>query len=135
MIRRATVPIALTLAGLVVMAIPAYAGTWTDSRSTTGDAATCTMKSWAGAIHDQNASISCDISDTKADSHSVYVDWWQDGYAKVRLTNHDGSGHTTHSYDARTNGDGSFETLYWHVCRDVQWGGDNCSSTVSHRTS
>lgn len=134
MIRRVALPIALSVAGLVGMAIPAYAGTWSDDRSTTGAAASCTMRSWAAEIHDQNADISCNISDTLGDSHSVYVDWWQDGYAKKRLTNHDGSGHVTQSYDARYNPDGSFGTLYWRVCRDVQFGNDNCSSTVSHRT-
>lgn len=135
MVRRVGVPIALALAGLVGMAVPAYAGNWSDNESTTGASASCTMRSWTAEIHDQNADISCDISDTLGDSHSVYVDWWQDGYAKKRLTNHDGAGHTTHSYDSRYNPDGSFGTLYWRVCRDVQLGDDNCSRTISHRTS
>jgi hypothetical protein len=96
MVRRVTVSIALVLTGLVGMAMSAYAGNWSDSEFTTGAAASCTMRSWTAQIHDQNADISCDISDTLGDSHSVYVEWWQDGYAnKKRLTNHDGVGHNS----------------------------------------
>jgi hypothetical protein len=116
--------------GLAGMITPVH---WSDSRTTTGAAASCTMRSWDGTIRNKYADISCDISDTAGDSHSVYVEWWQDGFGKVRMNNHDGVGHTTHSYDSRQGSD-SFQTLYWRVCRDVQFGHDNCSSTVSHRT-
>jgi len=77
MIRRVAVSVALSLAGLVGMALPAYAGNWSDNRSTTGASASCTMRSWTAQIHDQNADISCDINDTAGDSHSVY-----EGYSR-----------------------------------------------------
>jgi hypothetical protein len=115
-------------------AAPALAGSWTDSRDTAGAAATCTMTTWDDAVSDQYASIGCNLTDTACDSHSVYIEWWQDGYAKVRLNNTDGCNTTNSPSDTRYNDDGSFGTVYWRVCRDVQLGRDNCSSTVSHRT-
>lgn len=134
MIRRVVAVTALSLSGIIGIALPAYAGTWSDDKSTEGAAASCTMRSWteAGEVPDQHADIDCNLSDTLGDNHSVYVEWWQDGYAKVRLSNRDGVGHTTHHHDSRYNGDGSFGTLNWRVCRDAQFQGDNCSKTVSH---
>jgi hypothetical protein len=113
--------------------------TWTDSRSAFIDkkesaSATCTTSTWDGTVPNQYASISCSLSDTSCDGHSVYVKWWQDGYGKVRLSNRDGCNHTTSHSDSRYNGDGSFGTLYWQVCVDIQFDGDECSDIVSHRT-
>jgi hypothetical protein len=103
----------------------------TVTRSTTGAKASCHFSTWGVVIHDDHAQINCSLSDTAADSHSVYVEWWQDGFGHVQLKNSNGSGSTKSVVDARQNGDGSFETLYFKVCRDVQLLPDNCSSTYT----
>lgn len=101
----------------------------TVTRSTTGASASCYFTTWAVLIHDDHAQINCSLSDTSGDSHSVYVEWWQDGFGHVTLRNSGGSGTTKSVVDARQNGDGSFGDLYFKVCRDVQLEPDNCSST------
>lgn len=78
---------AATLA--IACASPAWADYWNDSQSTAGAAATCALSTGDGrTVRDQYASITCSrIADTSCDNHSVYVEWWQDGYRKVRATN------------------------------------------------
>lgn len=133
MMQRVVTAAALSLAGTMAVALPAFAGAWSDQASTTGGSARCTMQTRSGALHDQIADIDCDVTDTLADNHPVYVAWWQDGFGKVQLWNHAGAGHTVHVHDSRQNGDGSFGTLFWKVCRQVLLGADNCSATISHR--
>jgi hypothetical protein len=124
---------ALSLAGIIGTALPAYADNFPpDTRSTTGASATCTMSTRDGRVHDQFADIDCNIRDTLADRKSVYVEWWQDGFGKVRLSNNAGSGQTVRRRDSRFNPSGSFEHLYWRVCRDIPLFPDNCSGTVRH---
>ncbi len=140
MLRRITITVALgtmvALIGLIAVANPAYAKTFNaQNTSTTGAKATCSLQTRATRIHDDTAQIDCQLSDTKADSHSVYVEWWQDGFGHIQLRNSKGAGHTIHVADARTNYDGSFETAYFKVCRDVQFLPDNCSGTKSWRIS
>ena len=93
------------------------------------------MRTFNDLVRDQIAQIDCSIKDTSADSKSVYVEWWQDGYGKVKLKNTSGSGSTVYRTDTRENGDGAFGTLRWRVCRDVSLSPDNCSTTVVHTTS
>jgi len=128
--------LALTAALAVSALVPAAAQAeyWKDSRSTTGAAATCSVSTWDRYVRDQYARITCSLKDTSCDSHSVYIQWWQDGYGKVRLNNTNGCNWTTFPSDTRYNGDGAFSTLKWRVCRDIQRGRDNCSSTVVHYT-
>lgn len=114
-------------------AAPAFAEYWQDSRSTTGAWANCGITTSNGLVRDQYARITCSLKDTACDSHSVYVQWWQDGYGKVRLNNTSGCNTTRQLGDSRYSHD-PFIALRWRVCRDVQWGDDNCSSTVSHYT-
>jgi len=92
------------------------------------------VSTWDRYVRDQYARITCSLKDTSCDSHSVYIQWWQDGYGKVRLNNTNGCNWTTFPSDTRYNGDGAFSTLKWRVCRDIQRGRDNCSSTVVHYT-
>ena len=101
----------------------------TEHNSTTGAQADCDLITYITYVHDDTAQITCDISDTLADGDSVYVEWWQDGFGHVQLKNENGSGTTVHRVDARFNPDGSFETVYWKVCRDISFYPDNCSST------
>lgn len=104
------------------------------SASTTGAKATCSLISWKKVSYlsrDDTAQITCSISDTQDDGHQVYVKWWQDGYGDVHLTNSQGSGTTVTLSDARYNPDGSFGTAYWQVCRDIRLGRDNCSDKKS----
>jgi hypothetical protein len=125
---------ATTLA--IACASPACADYCNDSQSTAGAAATCSLSTGDGrTVGDQYASITCSgIADTSCDNHSVYVEWWQDGYAKVRATNSAGCNRSLSGSDRRYNPDGTFVTLYWRVCRDIQRGRDNCSPTVTRRT-
>jgi len=106
----------------------------TQSRSNEPDSAraTCTVFTFADRIHDDIAEIDCDLTDSLADSHSVYVEWSQDGFDERRLENHDGAGSTLFVSDALQNLDGSFQRIRWHVCTDVQFGGDDCSDDVSY---
>jgi hypothetical protein len=124
--------VAVVAVGLFVGVNRAHAATFTPlSASTTGAAATCSLQTRATIIHDDTAQIDCQLSDTLADSHSVYVEWWQDGFGHIQLPNTSGSGSTIAVEDARFNGDGSFQTAYFKVCRNIQLGFDNCSSTMS----
>jgi hypothetical protein len=99
----------------------------THTLSTTGAKASCAFHTWKGTIHDDHAQINCDLSDTQSDGDWVYVEWWQDGFASVQLRNGNGAGSTKFVSDARVNGDGSFEHLYFRVCRHVAAWPDNCS--------
>ncbi len=130
MIRRLALAAALT-AGVMALTVTEASAAQSSAvtRSTTGARATCSFYTWKVLIHDDHAQINCSLSDTSGDSHSVYVDWWQDGFGHVHLRNSKGNGSTISVVDARQNGDGSFEDLYFRVCRDVQLEPDNCSST------
>ncbi|WP_033289522.1 hypothetical protein [Amycolatopsis jejuensis] len=119
----------LGVAAVLTATSASAASSPTYTKSTTGAKASCSFTTWGKLIHDDHAQITCKLSDTKGDSHSVYVEWWQDGYGSVNLYNHNGSGSTKKVSDARVNGDGSFQTLYFRVCRDIQWWPDNCSGT------
>ncbi len=103
--------------------------------STTGAAASCSLVTWTGSYNFRNsaARINCRLSDTLSDDHSVYVEWWQDGYGHVKMRNSQGSGTTIYTSDTRYSPDGSFVNIYFKVCRDVQVGFDNCSYTRSWR--
>jgi hypothetical protein len=92
---------AATLA--IACASPAWADYWNDSQSTAGAAATCALSTGDGrTVRDQYASITCSrIADTSCDNHSVYVEWWQDGYRKVRATNSAGCNRTLSGSDRR----------------------------------
>ena len=127
------------VAGGAIALVPTAAGAWTvtqtfgpASNSTSGASANCTVYAGITDIHSDTAQIDCDLSDTSADSNSVYVGWKQDGFGTVSLYNNNGNGSTIHVEDARTNaGDGSFTTLQWKVCRDQAFS-DNCSSWTSY---
>jgi hypothetical protein len=99
--------------------------------STTGAVATCSLTTSADRIHDDTAQIECDLKDTKADGDAVYVEWWQDGFEHTQLRNSLGNGHTIYVVDTNINGAGSFETAYFKVCRDISFWPDDCSSTMS----
>lgn len=99
-------------------------------RSTTGAEATCDIVSWsnyAPGLNDHIVQITCQISDTAGDSHAVYVEWKQDGYAWNRLSNNNGYGSTVTRTEARDSFDPT-ANAYFRVCRDVQAWPDNCSS-------
>jgi hypothetical protein len=133
-IRRMIAGVAAAVVLLVGFASPAVAESWTNSRNTEGAAATCTVSTWDGLVRDQYAKISCSLKDTKCDNNAVYIEWWQDGYRKIRLNNTNGCNKTTYPSDTRYNNDGAFTVLRWRVCRDVPFAFDNCSSTVTHYT-
>ncbi len=130
----ATLAAVMVFVGLFTGVNQVYAKTFGPQfASTTGAQATCSLQTWATRIHDDTAQIDCDLSDTEKDGHSVYVEWWQDGYGSIQLRNDKGNGNTIHVADARLNYDGSFGTAYFKVCRDIQFGRDNCSDTKSWR--
>ncbi len=104
---------------------------YSKSASTTGAAATCDLITYKTVIHDDTAQLTCSLSDTSDDGDEVYVEWWQDGFGHIQLHNYDGAGTTITVQDARFNGDGSFQTIYFKVCRDISLWPDNCSSTKS----
>lgn len=106
--------------------------TWHDTSEAEGASASCTTETSETNIHDDLATIDCTLADTAADSHPVYVQWWQDGFEKSRLENHDGANSTKSVSDRRSNGAGSFAKVSWQVCRDVQLGSDDCSPVVTH---
>lgn len=124
---------AIAFGFLFTMSNQAHAATTypPQTASTTGAAATCSLTTWATHIQHDTAQISCQLSDTLGDSHSVYLEWWQDGFGHIRFNNSDGHGKTIPVTDARINYDGSFGTAYFKVCRDIQLGRDNCSVTYS----
>jgi hypothetical protein len=122
----------LAFVGLFTGVNQAYADTFpSQDASTEGAQATCSLQTWTTYVPNDNAQIDCDLTDTLADHHSVYVEWWQDGFGHIQLRNDSGAGQTVHVSDARYNGDGSFGTAYFKVCRDIQFGPDNCSGTKS----
>jgi hypothetical protein len=123
----------LVMTGMLFATGLAHADQYTDTAKTEGASATCTMTSGTSISRNDTASISCDLTDTKGDAHPVYVEWWQDGFARKRLPNYDGVNHTSHHDDGKQNLDGGFINLYWRVCRDVQLGPDNCSDPISHK--
>ena len=126
---------AVAFCALFPLSDQAHAATYTyypsQTAGTTGAVATCKLITWADRIHDDTAELDCQLKDTKADGDSVYVEWWQDGFGHIQHRNSQGNGHTITFRDARRNGDGSFETAYFKVCRDVSFWPDNCSSTMS----
>ena len=107
------------------------------SASTTGAAATCQLRTFASNYYDgpNSARITCQLSDTLADSRPVYVEWWQDYFAHRRMHNAQGPGTTVTVYDNRSAG-GAYFIVYFKVCRGVQLGTvgtPNCSATMSWR--
>jgi hypothetical protein len=137
-ITAATLTLLITLVGVTPTAAGA-ASFSSQYASTTGAAASCSLSTWDRYPnqywHNNMAQITCRLSDTVADSRSVYVEWWQDGFGHVRLSNTQGSGTTITVSDTRYNYDGSFGTAYFKVCRKVNYGTDNCSGTYSWRIS
>ncbi len=139
--------VAFALIGALAVGIsPAGADTtaWktigTKSSSTTGAAATCTLKarlSWGGAIPTPSqfpryseANLSCSIRDTAGDSASAFVSWKVDAKGCTRLTNKSGSGSTVTKSASCSHGDG-IGTVQFKTCRDRTLGTDNCSGWSS----
>ena len=74
----------------------------------------------------------CALTDTAADSHSVYANLQVDGYAGVRYNNTGGNG-TTLNFTYWFGTDTPHWDLYYRACRNVQRGVDNCSGWVHIR--
>lgn len=74
------------------------------------------------------SSISCNLTDNKADKHPVFIQWWQDG-DENRFENSDGATRTRHYEES---GLATKKSLSWRVCVDKQFRGDPCSRTVDH---
>jgi hypothetical protein len=74
----------------------------------------------------------CWLSDTSADSHSVYALLQVDGYATHRYNNTGGNG-TTLNFTDRFSSDVVHWDYHYKVCRNVQFGSDNCSGWVHVR--
>ena len=127
--------IAMAAVGTLALTGAAHADSGEYAEAGDGASATCSVSTWAGPVHDDMAQIDCALTDTKGDSNPVYIDWWQDGYKKIRFENHDGKGHSTTHNDVRYNPDGSFGDVYWKVCVDVRPGQDKCSETIHYYVS
>jgi hypothetical protein len=132
----ATAITALALMLILLAATPAAAGATSypsQYASTTGASASCSLETWDAYPgrnpRNQYARITCRLSDTVADSRSVYIQWQIDAFAPVRLSNTQGSGTTITVSDTRYNYDGSIRNAYFKVCRKVNYGIDNCSGT------
>lgn len=120
--RRALLVALSLLATLLVVPDMAYADDLTVTESVTGASATCTVPA-------DVSSISCDLSDTAGDSHSVFILWHQ-GNSEKRFRNSNGSGNTTHYEEGRLEYPDGNRSLNWKVCVDVQFGRDSCSRVV-----
>ena len=94
------------------------------SESANGASATCTVPTTL-------TEIDCVLTDTKADSHSVFIEWAIDD-DEDRFTNSNGSrsNNTARFVEGGLNQDGSASTIHWRVCTDVQIWGDDCSEIV-----
>jgi hypothetical protein len=95
----------------------------TQDASADGVAAKCTVKR-------DLTSIDCSLSDTKGDSHQVYIEWWLDS-ERHRYVNSGGDGSTNGFSEESLNGDGAADHLKWKACTDVQFGGDHCSQWMN----
>ena len=137
MIVKALIAVGVTVVGLVSTATAASAADTAGSTTFRaeddghGVRADCRFSAWKGSTGLFNhASITCDLTDTEADSSPVKVEWWQDGWAAVDLWNRDGRGSTKTVTDARTEGD-PFQTLYFKACVYNNILPNSCSKTVS----
>lgn len=93
--------------------------------STTGASLTCnTYNDGNGLGH-----ADCILTDTAADSHSVYALMHVDGYAGVRYNDTGGSG-TRLNFTYWFGTDTLYWDFYYRACRNVQFGSDNCSAWV-----
>ena len=100
-------------------------------KSTTGAIATCKARTASRFFHDDTAYLTCDLRDTRADGHPVYIVWRIDGYRDVKRWNRNGATSVVHIEDGRRNPDGSIGRIYWRVCRDRPPLLDNCSAWVT----
>lgn len=113
---------AIVAAAAVCSSTAAFAGVGV---STTGAFLTCnTYNDGNGSGH-----ADCTLTDTAADSHSVYAVMQADGYPSVRYNNTGGYG-TSMSFTYRFGTDTPQWDFYYKVCRNIQFGFDNCSGWV-----
>ena len=98
------------------------------TRSIYGAKATCQLRTWGEQIHDDNAELSCKVSDTAKDGETPYIYWQLDGYDWMDFGYHHGGSGTSGWYaDSDENPDGSYGTVRFQVCRTRPlW--DSCSS-------
>ena len=115
----------IVAAAAVCSSTAAFAGVGV---STTGAFLTCnTYNDGGGRGH-----ADCTLIDTKADSHSVYAVMQADGYSSHRYNNTRGNGKSV-SFTDRFATDTPHWDFYYKVCRDIQFGFDNCSGWVHIR--
>jgi hypothetical protein len=91
--------------------------------STTGALLTCNVYSDSKF----NGHADCKLTDTKADSHSVYAVTQVVGFSSFTYKNVGGNG-TVLNFTRPFTADGESPYIFrYKVCRDVQFGSDNCS--------
>jgi hypothetical protein len=114
---------AIVAAAAVCSSTAAFAGVGV---STTGAFLSCnTYNDGNGSGH-----ADCTLTDTAADSHSVYAVMQADGYRSVRYNNNKGGYGTSRSFTYSFVTDTPQWDFYYKVCRDIQFGFDNCSGWV-----
>lgn len=117
------VPVALGL--VLVMTGTASAGT---TLTTTGGSLLCNVYK-TGTF---TGYADCWLKDTLSDKRQVYAVTRTEGFPEARISNSGGDGTTLYF---KRNIHGDTRTWYWSykVCRKVNLGSDNCSSTQTIR--
>lgn len=119
----------VTLASATVMLMigAAYARTYSRKTSTTtGAKAVCLLETYRGSGGlENNARISCEITDTEADGSTPYVLWQIDGYAERRINGSGPKDKVVQRVDSAGVNDGIGKVRF-RACRDRSFLRDNC---------
>ncbi len=106
-----------------------------DERTATANCKAITWNSRTTFPLDNNAQITCHISDLADDGDSVYLRWWLDGYASHSL-NHKGKPNTTvKKIDSMAVPEGGIGTINFQVCRSIFAWPDKCSEEATWRVN
>ncbi len=113
--------VTVALASVMLVVSATYARTTYSKKTsiTNGAKAVCSLETYPArnVSFDNNAIITCDITDTKADGNTPYVRWKIDGYREIRFYGSGPNGTRVTRVDSAGIGDG-IGSVQFRACRD-----------------
>lgn len=128
--------VTLASATVMLMISVAYATTSFSSKSskTNGAKAVCSLETYprrSGGL-ENNARITCEITDMEADGSTPYVLWQIDGYAERRINGSGPNGTVVQRVDSAGVNDG-IRNVRFKACRDESFSFDDCDEYKTWR--
>jgi hypothetical protein len=106
-----------------------------DEKTVTANCKAITWNSRSTFHLDNNAQITCHISDLIDDGDAVYLKWWIDGYDSHSLNNKEGPKTTVKRIDAMADREDGISKIYFQVCRSVFAWSDKCGKVYSWKVN